>query len=83
MDLNTKLGQQNTNTSLLPKNLEWCCRTITGINEQFKEFLAQNYQPASISNEQVINIKKSTTTPTTMKNSTEHLDWNATILMPT
>ena len=50
MESNKKARYKKTDTSLLPRNFEWCRRTITEVNEQYKEFLTQEYDG------QIVNI---------------------------
>ena len=50
MESNKKARRKKTDTSLLPRNFKQHRRTITEVNEQYKEFLTQEYDG------QIVNI---------------------------
>ena len=69
MESNKKARLKKTNTSLLPRNFKRCHRTITEVNEQYKEFLTQEYDG------QIVNIVRANNN----NNVNEHKNFNRTL----
>ena len=69
MESNKKARRKKTDTSLPPRNFKRRRRTITEVNEQYKEFLTQEYDG------QIVNIVRANN----YNNINKHQKFNRTL----